>query len=263
MMEMAQKADVKKNISLLQSHETLVRLQAAEMLGKLLDPLAVKPLLALLEIEEEVKVRRAIVLSLSLLGAKEALPSLLDILQNDPDLETRRNVAGGLRFFSEDISSQEIVEILFQETETEIRDVLTSTLVFIRDDSIIPPLLAKFRGAAKDRHLQECCLEIIGSFNDPRAKELLISCSSEDNPESFRQISTLAMGRTDDIQFVPHLYDIYQQDPSEKIRDCAHQILEEISIALNFRSIEQMVLEFKRQEQQKQQKQQQQQTTKE
>lgn len=253
---MSNKADVKKNISLLESTDAFVRHQATETLGKLMDPLAVKPLLALLETEEEVKVRRAIVLSLSLLGEKEALPKLLDILQNDDDLETRRNAAGGLRFFSNNIAPQELVEILFQETETEIRDVLTSTLIFIRDDSIIPSLLAKFKGSSKDRHLKECCLEIIGSFDDPRAKELLISCSSKDNPESFRHISTLAMGRMDDIQFVPHLYEIYQEDPSKKVRDCAYQILDEFSIALQFRSVEQMVLEFKQQEEKKQQQQQ-------
>ncbi|RLI63355.1 MAG: hypothetical protein DRO63_08560, partial [Candidatus Gerdarchaeota archaeon] len=97
---MTGKNAIERNIQLLKDKDPAVRRNAAEMLGRSMDPRATKPLIKLLQAEQIHEVRRAIVLSLSLLGGDEVLEVLLEVLKNDDDSETRRNAAGGLRFFT-------------------------------------------------------------------------------------------------------------------------------------------------------------------
>ena len=70
MISVNSECPIVKNISLLKDSDSKVRRNAAEMLGRAMHTNAVKPLLEALEAETDVKVRRAIVLSLSLLGGQ-------------------------------------------------------------------------------------------------------------------------------------------------------------------------------------------------
>jgi HEAT repeat protein len=206
-----------------------------------------QPLLDLLEKEKEVKVRQAIVMSLSLLGNKEALPTLLDILKNEPDVDTRRNAAGGLRFFRGEIDAKEIYNLFLGEKNPEIRKVLSSTLAFLREKEILSEMITLFKQSKKDKELQECLLEIIGNYDMQESKELLIDCVSPDCREEIRYIATRAMARLDDIKFIPHLYEVYNNDACKEISEYAFKVLEELSVVLNYSSVDQMVLDVMKQ----------------
>lgn len=234
---------LQKNIKLLQAEDKAVRKEAASALGRLMEPKAIKPLSKLLQEEPAPEVRRAAVLSLSLLGDKSVLPIILEVLKKDSDPETRRNAAGGLRFFRDSIDSKELYELLLAEKDPTIRKVLASTLIFLNDPSILLQAIESFN-EIEDEETQACLLELIGSYDDERTKETLIACLEPSLEEELRLIATRAMGKLDDVTFIPYLYEVYKNDPSEDVQECAHDILDELSIVLNFDSIEQMALEF-------------------
>ncbi len=94
------------------------------------------------------------------------------------------------------------------------------------------------------KELQACLLEIIGSFDIPETKGLLIKCLESDIDDKLRLIATLSMGKSDDVSFIPLLYNVYQNDSNEEIRDSAYRTLDELSIALHYHSIDQMVLDY-------------------
>ena len=50
--------------------------------------------------------------------------------------------------------------------------------------------------------------------------------------------------KIDDVSFIPLLYNVYQNDSNEEIRDSAYRTLDELSIALHYHSIDQMVLDY-------------------
>jgi HEAT repeat protein len=202
---------------------------------------AVKPLIELLENESNLDVRRAIILSISLLGGNDVLPVLLQILENDSDLDTRRNAAGGLRFFGDTINSKDVLDLILKETDESIRDVLVGTLIYLRDESLIPKIMNLFE-TEKDIEIKGCMLEIIGSFNKPQSKELLINSVAADSPEKLRLIATRSMGRMDEKELIPTLYEVYKNDKSLEVVECAEKFLDEFTLLLGFSSIDQMVL---------------------
>ncbi len=204
---------------------------------------AVEPLLELTKKEIDVKVRRALMLSLSLLGDDKVLPILLDVIKNDSNIETRRNAAGGLRFFGDKINSKDLVSLMLDESDKSIRNVLVSTVIFLRDKTLIPQLLGYFE-TVESQELKECLLEIMGTFDDQRTKELLIKCISPEFSREIRLIATLAMGKSDDVSFILHLFEIYKNDENEEIRIRAEKFLDELSILLGYSSIDQMVLDY-------------------
>ena len=57
-------------------------------------------------------------------------------------------------------------------------------------------------------------------------------------------IATLAMGKSDDVSFIPHLFEIYQNDEDSEVRERAGKFLDELSILLGYSSIDQMVLDY-------------------
>ncbi|MHA1556157.1 MAG: HEAT repeat domain-containing protein [Candidatus Heimdallarchaeota archaeon] len=235
--------NVAKNIELLQDIDPNKRRAAIEALGRNMIRTTVPLLLDLLKEETVIEVRRAIVMSLSLLGGKGTLPMLLEIIETDPDLETRRNAAGGLRFLGGQIKSEEILPLLLREEDEDIRNVLVGTIIYLREEAIVPKLL-DFYSKESSKDLQACLLEIIGSFDLPETKDLLIKCLESDIDDKLRLIATLSMGKIDDVSFIPLLYNVYQNDSNEEIRDSAYRTLDELSIALHYHSIDQMVLAY-------------------
>ncbi len=244
MISVSSECPIVKNISLLKDSDPKVRRNAAEMLGRALHKKAVKPLLEALEVETEVEVRRVIVLSLSLLGGgEEVYPILLQTLKEDTDCDTRRNAAGGLRFFREEINAAELVALIMKESDKSIRDVLVSTVIFLRDESLVPDLIESF-SKIKKQEIRECLLEIIGSHNTTDAKKLLCECSSPTYDDEIRFIAARAMVKMDEVKFIPTLYEIYDKDPNQELRDFAYKALDEISILLGYASVDQLVLEY-------------------
>lgn len=232
-----------KNISLLKDSDPKVRRNAAEMLGRALHKNAVKPLLEALEAETDVEVRRVIVLSLSLLGGEEVYSILLQTLKEDTDRDTRRNAAGGLRFFREEINPSELVALIIKESDKSIRDVLVSTVIFLRDESLVPDLIESF-SKIKKQEIRECLLEIIGSHNTTDVKKLLCECSSPTYDDEIRFIAARAMVKMDEVKFIPTLYEIFDKDPNQELRDFAYKALDEISVLLGYVSVDQLVLEY-------------------
>jgi len=232
-----------KNISLLKDSDPKVRRNAAEMLGRAMHKNAVKPLVEVLEKETDVEVRRTIVLSLSLLGGDEVFPILLKTLKEDTDRDTRRNAAGGLRFFREEINASELITLIVKESDKSIRDVLVSTVIFLRDETLVPDLIESFT-KIKKQEIRECLLEIIGSHDNQDAKKLLSECVSPTYDDEIRFIAARAMVKMDDVKFIPTLYEIYDKDPNQELRDFAYKALDEISILLGYSSIDQLVLEY-------------------
>ena len=243
MISVTGECPIVKNISLLEDDDPMVRRNAAEMLGRAMHKNATKPLLEALEREREVEVRRVIVLSLSLLGGDEVYPVLLQILKEDADRDTRRNAAGGLRFFKEKINASDLVALIVKEPDKSIRDVLVSTVIFLRDETLIPELIKLFK-KIKKQEIRECLLEIIGSHDDPDAKKMLCECASPIFEDEIRFIATRAMVKMDDVKFIPTLYEIYDKDPNKEIRDFAYKSLDEISILLGYKSVDQLVLDY-------------------
>ncbi|NHJ85128.1 MAG: HEAT repeat domain-containing protein [Asgard group archaeon] len=243
MVRLSLECPIKKNIALLDNPNPNVRLNAVETLGRCMNKTAVQPLIDLLKTEKDIAVRRGIILSLALLGGDEVLPILLSALKEEKDLQTRINAAGGLRFFGDKINALDILVILLEEKDKQVKDVLTSTIIFLRDDSILSSCITNLK-KQNEEQLQECLLEIIGSFTKPESKELLKKYTQPEFPEKLRLIATRAMGKHDDVKFIPILYDIYQNDACKEIRDLAYKILDELSIILGFSSIDQMVLDF-------------------
>ncbi|MBN1330215.1 MAG: HEAT repeat domain-containing protein [Candidatus Heimdallarchaeota archaeon] len=233
---------IQRNISLLKDKDPMVRRAAAEALGSMLTPRAVQPLTELLEIEKDVQVRRAIVLSLSLLGNSNSLPILLSILEKDSDLETRRNIAGGLRFFSNHIDSMKLINLILNESNKPIRDVLVGTFIYIQNKSQLSDLIKLFN--KKDElEIKECLLEMIASFDNDHSKELLLECTSSGYPRELRLIAVRSMGKLDDVNLIPDIYDVYQNDEDFEIKETAEKILDELTALLGYSSIDQMVLE--------------------
>lgn len=243
MIYLKSECPISRNISLLESDDPQVKLSAVEALGRFMSKRAVEPLLELTKTETDVKVRRSLMLSLSLLGDDKVLPILLDVIKNDSDIETRRNAAGGLRFFGDKINAQYLVSLMLDESDKSIRNVLVSTVIFLRDKTLIPQLLWYFE-MVESQKLKECLLEIMGSFDDQRTKELLIKCISPEFSREIRLIATISMGKLDDVSFIPHLFEIYKNDENEEIRIRAEKFLDELSILLGYSSIDQMVLDY-------------------
>ncbi len=234
--------NVAKNIDLLKDSDPNKRRAAVEALGRNMTKSAVPLLLALLKDETIVEVRRAVVMSLSLLGGKGILPTLLEIIKTDNDLETRRNAAGGLRFLGGQIKSEEILPLLLKEDDDDIRNVLVGTVIYLREESIVPKLLELYNKKSSD--IQACLLEIIGSFDTPETKDLLVKCLEPACDDKLRLIATLAMGKIDDVSFIPRLHNVYKNDSNKEIRDAAYRTLEELSIALHYHSVEHMVQDY-------------------
>ncbi len=235
--------NVAKNIDLLKDIDPNKRRAAVEALGRNMIKAAVPLLLDLHKEEKVVEVRRAVVMSLSLLGGKGILPTLLETIKTDPDLETRRNAAGGLRFLGGQIKSEEILPLLLREEDEDIRNVLVGTISYLREETIVPKLLDLYTKEST-KELQACLLEIIGSFDAPEIKDLLVKCLEPDIDDKQRLIATMAMGKSDDVSFIPLLYNVYKNDSNEEIRDSAYRTLDELSIALHYHSIDQMVLDY-------------------
>ena len=232
-----------KNIEWLKDSDPNKRRAAAEALGRNMIKASVPLLLDLLKNETVVEVRRATVMSLSFLGGNGVLPILFEIIKTDTDLETRRNAAGGLRFFGDQIKSEEILLILLKEEDDDIRNVLVGTIIYLREESLVPKLLALYAKESR-KDLQACLLEIIGSFDTPETKDLLVKCLEPDIDDKLRLIATLAMGKIDDVSFIPLLYNVHKNDSNEEIRDSAYNTLDELSVALHYHSVEQMVQEY-------------------
>ncbi|NHJ32396.1 MAG: HEAT repeat domain-containing protein [Asgard group archaeon] len=243
MISVNSECPIVKNISLLKDSDPKVRRNAAEMLGRAMHKNAVKPLIEALEKEANVEVRRTIVLSLSLLGGNEVYPILLRTLKDDADRDTRRNAAGGLRFFREKIDASELVALIIKESDKSIRDVLVSTVIFLRDKTLVPDLIKSFR-KIKKQEIRECLLEIIGSHDSPDAKKLLCECASSTYDDEIRVIAARAMVKMDEVKFIPTLYEIYDKDSNQELRDFAYKSLNEISVLLGYSSVDQLVLEY-------------------
>lgn len=235
--------NVAKNIDLLKDTDPKKRRAAVEALGRNMVKTAVPLLLTLLKEETVVEVRRAAVMSLSLLGGNGILPTLLEIMKTDSDLETRRNAAGGLRFLGDRIQSEDILPLLLKEDDDDIRNVLVGTIIYLREVNIVPKLLDLYASEAT-MELQACLLEIIGSFDTPETKDLLVKCLEEDIDDKLRLIATLAMGKIDDVSFIPLLYNVYKNDSNKEIKDSAYRTLDELSIALHYHSVEHMVQDY-------------------
>ena len=122
--------------------------------------------------------------------------------------------------------------------------------MYLRDSSIIPELLRLF-AAEENEELKSCLLEIIGLYDDGRTKELLRKCTGAKYSEELRFIATRAIGKLDDVSFIPLLYDISQKDDSEQIRTHAHKVLDELAVVLGFNTVDQMVLEYLQQAEKK------------
>jgi HEAT repeat protein len=234
---------VSQNIKLLADSNPNVRKKAVETLGRSMNKAAINPLVELFKSETDLDVRRALILSLSLLGGDKVLPILLNTLENDSDVDTRRNAAGGLRFFGDKIEGKEILELILKEADHSIRNVLVGTLIYMRDTSLIPKLLKLF-SSEKDLDLKGCLLEVLGTFDNKKTKELLISCTSADTPEKLRFIATRAIGKLDDVNLIPTLYEVYKNDMNQEIVDFAENLLTDYTIMLGFQSIDQMVLDI-------------------
>ncbi len=235
--------NVAKNIDLLKDADPNKRRAAVEALGRNMVKSAAPLLLNLLQEETIVEVRRAVIMSLSLLGGNGILPTLLETIKTDLDLETRRNAAGGLRFLGDRIQSEAILPLLLKEDDDDIRNVLVGTIIYLREESIVPKLLDLYKKESA-LELLACLLEIIGSFDTPETKELLVKCLEPNIDAKLRHIATLAMGKIDDVSFIPLLYDVYKNDPNKEIKDSAYKILDELSIALHYHSVEHMVLDY-------------------
>lgn len=234
---------IAKNIDLLKDDDANKRRAAAEALGRNMVKTAVPLLLDLLKNEAIVEVRRAAVLSLSLLGGNGVLPMLLEIIKADLDLETRRNAAGGLRFLDDQVKAEAILPLLLKEEDDGIRNVLARTIIYLREESIVPRILDLYTKESS-KELQACLLEIIGSFDTPETKALLVKCLEPDIDTKLRLIATLAMGKIDDVSFIPLLYTVYKNDSDTEIRDSAYETLDELSIALRYHSVESMVQDY-------------------
>ncbi|MHA1188553.1 MAG: HEAT repeat domain-containing protein [Candidatus Heimdallarchaeota archaeon] len=240
------KIPIDRNIPLLNDANPNVRRSAVEALGRKMNKGSIKPLINLYNKEDNIDVRRAIVLAISFIGGEEIIPILLDVLKNEKDADTRRNAAGGLRFFSKQVKAEVIFKILLEEEDTSIRDVLTNTIIYFQDESIIPTLIAVYQKEIK-AHLEECVLEILGSFDTPETNELLFHSITLGNRDKIRLIATRALGKIrliatralgkrNAISIIAPLYEVYQNDPNEEIKNLAYKILDEYSIALNFSS---------------------------
>ncbi|MHA1243843.1 MAG: HEAT repeat domain-containing protein [Candidatus Heimdallarchaeota archaeon] len=244
------KIPIDRNIPLLNDANPNVRRSAVEALGRKMNKGSIKPLINLYNKEDNIDVRRAIVLAISFIGGEEIIPILLDVLKNEKDADTRRNAAGGLRFFSKQVKAEVIFKILLEEEDTSIRDVLTNTIIYFQDESIIPTLIAVYQKEIK-AHLEECVLEILGSFDTPETNELLFHSIKLGNRDKIRLIATRALGKRNAISIIAPLYEVYQNDPNEEIKNLAYKILDEYSIALNFHSVDQMVLDFMQKQKEK------------
>ena len=242
--------NIQKNIELLKDSDPIKRRAAVEALGRSMFRAATPLLLDLFKTETAVEVKRAIIMSLSLLGGNGVLPVLLETIKNDTDLETRRNAAGGLRFLGNLIQSEDIIPLLLAEKDDDIRNVLVGTITYLREEKIVPEVLGLY-SKETDKKLKACLLEIIGAFDTPRTKELLIKCLKPDIDDDLRLIATLAMGKIDDVSFIPILYNVYKEDTNEAIREAAYKTLDELSIALHYHSIEHMVQDYLEKEQTK------------
>jgi len=234
---------IKRNISLLTNSDPEIRRQAVETLGRCMNKVAVQPLIKLYGTERDIVVRQAIILSLSLLGGEGVLPILLEVLKNDSDLESRRNAAGGLRFFGNMIKGSDLIDLIINEKDTAVRNVLVGTVIYLRDETLIPKLMDLF-DSHKNIELKGCLLEIIGTYDNKQAKDLLINSVADDIPEELRLIATKAMGKLDDVKLIPHIYEVYKNDGSSEIVECAEKILYEYTILLGYATIDQMVIDF-------------------
>jgi len=150
----------------LQSHDPLVRRQAAEALGEIKDPRAVDPLTTVLK-DKDALIRRHAVKALGKIKDARAVSPLIGILNDhDEQSHVRMTAAEALGSIGERRAVEPLVSAL-KNSLWAVRSSAAIALGTIRDPRAVVPLIAALHD--EDASVRGHVADALGAIKDPRA----------------------------------------------------------------------------------------------
>jgi HEAT repeat protein len=241
-------------IQLLEDENKNIRKNAITSLGVFKDKKAVKPLSKILDTEEDVNIRRLIVVTIGEIGDVTGVDALVGALK-DSDETIRENAARYLirigkpaieKLISvlkdkdtDPIVKKHAVTIVGKVSKKGDKRVLNVMLAALEDendevrrnaaiilgrigDKTVVNGLIKALGD-KSESVQKNAAESIARIGKPAVKPLIAALSSKD--EDIRGYSIYALGRIGDKRCVRYLKKIALTDKDEKVREAAKKVL--------------------------------------
>lgn len=246
-------------LTVLQSGESGITLDAIVVLGRIGDKQAVSPLIACLDHISDL-LRAHVIEALSLIGDSRAVPQMLRALEH-PNSAVRANAASGLVRMADPRSLRPLLNAL-QDEDEDVRRYAAVAIGELGDTKAVPeliPILTAWEQLVElDSGFLEVVVETLGKLKDPQAVPTLIPLlqakhdgvllktvlalkqlrdpsaaaallSLLRSPKSMlrrRVVETL--GQTGDLTAIPTIGGLLKQDGSSEVRAAAARALGEL-----------------------------------
>lgn len=219
---------VKPLITALKDEDGFVQIASAKALGEIGDKRAIKPLIATLK-EQDVLLRETVVESLSKIGAsaeKTVLPLLKnrDVSIRPLGVEILGNIGG----------DHSIEPLILAMKDDELRDLAQDALV-----KIGAPALELLINALEnqDKEVRISTVQLLSKIGNEKAIKPLMNLL-KDEDEDIRKVSAIAIGRIGDPSSLEPLILLLQTDDNVKFR---LQIIKVIGQLKNERAVEPLI----------------------
>ena len=205
----------------LQDPSLEVRLQAAETLGKMENPAAVRPLISALK-DENWEMRATVAEALGDIKDKAAVEALVEIMK-DTNWQVRQAAAEALGYI-EDARAVEPLGKALKDENRNVRSAVVQALEEIEDPSALEPLI----GALDDEDwvIRREAADALGSLTDPAAIGPL-SRLLQDSHWEVRKAAVEALGDIEDRRIISPLSQALK-DSNWEIRVAAAEALGDI-----------------------------------
>ena len=247
---------VQELLSILQSDDAGLTLDAIVVLGRIGDKQAVSALIACLDHVSNL-LKAHVTEALALIGDSRAVPHLLRALE-DPHTPTRANAAAGLVRMADPRSVRPLLKAL-QDNDRDVRGFAAIALGELGDAKAVPELAGILVGwkalEAEDRQFLEAVIESLGLLGDTMAVPALIPLlqSQTDgvllktvvalkklrDPSAAQAMKALlhapqptirrrvleTLGQTGDVSLVPMIGESLRDDDAPEVRAAAAQAL--------------------------------------
>ena len=174
----------------LRASDPFARLEGAHELEKARDRSAVGPLLALLETERDVEVRRAAVSALSSLGDEIAVPALIRIAKKD-STDVRQYAIGALATLDDGRALEPLAEFS-KDPDPSVRRFSLRALAFLKREASLAPVLDALSDPVPD--VRSEALKAVAKIADRSAADRVANRIEREPDPSIRQFACATLG---------------------------------------------------------------------
>jgi HEAT repeat protein len=193
------------------------RAEAARILGMRHEKIAVEPLIALLQDEQERDiVKHAVLDALSHIKDQQALQPILKALQHDESAEIRASAARALGQFSGLRAMNGLIDALQTDRKIIVQIEVIRALGHVRHERV-ETVLIDLLTSNPNAMLQTATVDTLGQLQSQRATMPLITLLRQTPSSMMRREVTKALGRVRDPKAVPSLMAIIEQSDNDPI----------------------------------------------